>query len=84
MIIYYKAPRGKWINGATGESLSIPDTFEVDYIDLKVLIETPILTLNMGNQMDGGIHNDFIGINLYGTEEYLNSLDGFDVYEIVD
>ena len=29
MIIYYKTPRGKWIDGLSGETLNVPASFEV-------------------------------------------------------
>ncbi len=36
MVIYYKTPRGSWINGATGESLTAPENFNINYTDLKL------------------------------------------------
>lgn len=35
MIIYYKTSTGKWINGLTGQKVSVPDTFNIDYIDIQ-------------------------------------------------
>ena len=54
MVIYYKTPRGSWINGATGESLTAPENFKINYTDLKLEEDNdtvsapkePILVLN--------------------------------------
>ena len=35
MIVYYKLPSEDWIDGATGEELSAPETFNIEYIDLQ-------------------------------------------------
>ncbi len=37
MVIYYKTPRGIWINGSTGVSITAPSIFNVDYINEKVI-----------------------------------------------
>ena len=38
MIVYYKTPRGKWINGADGTQLEVPTKFNIDYIDLELIL----------------------------------------------
>ena len=55
MIIYYKTSTGKWINGLTGHEVSVPETFNVDYIDIQKQEnedvkkpKQPILDLNGG------------------------------------
>ena len=44
MIIYYKAASGKWMDGLSGQVISNVDTFEIKYQDMKIVLETPILT----------------------------------------
>ena len=39
MIIYYKTPRGKWVNGLTGEEITLSSEFYLEYIN-GVLIKT--------------------------------------------
>ena len=41
MIIYYKNPRGKWINGLTGEIVEVSDKFNIEYVDLIKFLTTP-------------------------------------------
>lgn len=36
MIIYYRLGSGKWINGLTGGSVTLPETFEINYTDLQL------------------------------------------------
>ena len=50
MIVYYKTPRGKWINGADGTAVEAPSKFDIDYIDLEI-IETEF---NISYILDGG------------------------------
>ena len=50
MIIYYKTPRGKWINGAEGTQVETPTKFDIDYIDLE-LVETEF---NISYILNGG------------------------------
>ena len=33
MIIFYKNPKGKWVNAMTGEEIVVPDTFMINYQD---------------------------------------------------
>ena len=33
MIIYYKTPRGKWVNGLTGEEITLSSEFYLEYIN---------------------------------------------------
>ena len=37
MIIYYKTPRGIWINGSTGTKLTAPAVFNIDFINEKIV-----------------------------------------------
>ena len=39
MIIYYKTPRGKWVNGLTGEEITLSSEFYLEYIN-GVLIKS--------------------------------------------
>lgn len=43
MVIYYKNPRGTWIDGLSGETVETPTEFNIEYQDLEEFIETPIL-----------------------------------------
>lgn len=48
MIIYYKTPRGAWIDGLSGESVNVPNSFEIKYIDLELVItfSTPVIEMH--------------------------------------
>lgn len=35
MIIYYKTASGNWINGLNGKEVSVPDIFNIEYIDIQ-------------------------------------------------
>ena len=49
MIIYYKNPRGKWVNGITGEEIIISSKIEITHID-----EENIETLQYGDVKNDG------------------------------
>lgn len=51
MIVYYKTPRGKWINGADGTQLEAPTKFNIDYIDLELILTE----YKIDYVLDGGI-----------------------------
>ena len=57
MIIYYKTPRGGWINGATGASLTVPTKFNIEYIDLA-LVEEQDENYTITYNLDGGTANN--------------------------
>lgn len=38
MTIYYKAPWGDWMDGLSGETVNVPDKFDVNYIDTEALV----------------------------------------------
>ncbi len=59
MIIYYKKPTGDWIEALTGESISLPSSFEITNIDLKEQIED----LNAPNCVFGDISVIDVGTN---------------------
>ena len=62
MIIYYKTPRGKWVNGLTGEEITLSSEFYLEYIN-GVLIKT----IQYGDvDGDGEVNlNDLIYIRRY-------------------
>ena len=45
MIIYYKTASGKWIDGLSGKEIKNLDSFEINYKDTEVLLETPKLII---------------------------------------
>ena len=95
MIIYYKKPRtGEWINGATGETIEVPTSFEIDYIDLLWNVEAP--TLHNTNEdeeqkyisYENGIYKYFLWFNhedySHLDEEsglYVSDVKGLEYYE---
>ena len=94
MIIYYKKPRGGWINGATGETIEVPNSFEINYADLTWNIETPILrNLNENKEQkydsyENGIYKYSLWFNnedySYLDEElglYVSDVKGFEYLE---
>ena len=47
MIIYFKHPKdGRWINAATGQTVSAPSKFEIEYKDFELLKKRNIVTFN--------------------------------------
>ncbi len=64
MIIFYKNPKGKWVNAMTGEEIVVPDTFMINYQD-----KAP--------QISYGDINDDNAINtkdLLALNKYLNGM----------
>ena len=50
MVIYYKNPRGKWINGFTGETVEVSEKFNIEYVDLIKCLTTPTLENILGDE----------------------------------
>ena len=49
MKIYYKHPRGYWIDGLTGSRVEVPAKFQIDYINMVSNIETYEVTFDTVN-----------------------------------
>ena len=95
MIVYYKLPSEDWIDGATGEELSAPETFNIEYIDLQkeeedvvVPLEkpaTPILNLvgpeNIHYNKENGIEEIYYDVNIFldAWEENTVKVDGVEI-----
>ncbi len=54
MIIYYKKINGAWINGLTGESIEVPQYFEIKNRNLRDILPTPDLNCETGNNGGNG------------------------------
>ena len=79
MIIYYKNPRGKWINGLTGETINVSEKFDLEYVDLVKGLEAPTLA-----SLKSSGSNGHISITREGYYKYLNNIDeisGWELYE---
>lgn len=64
MIIYYKNYNGKWINGRTGENVTVPSTFKIEEVNGEDIKGVAIQTVLEEVEYDGGtsgyssIHED--------------------------
>lgn len=77
MIIYYKNPLGVWWDGETGEEIQAPESFRVDYIDLKRYAPTlMICQVDDEEGIDCGDYDVFI----YNVDEYTKIEDGKTIY----
>ena len=69
MIIYYKNYDGKWINGRTGENVTVPSTFKIEEVNGEkaetILINTVLEEVDYGNGAVGSssIHTDDYNIS---------------------
>ena len=82
MIIYYKNPRGKWINGLTGEIVEVSEKFNIEYVDLVKELEKPTLTLVRISGTYGYLSISEEGY--YSDEDHMNQISGWEVYEKTD
>jgi len=63
MIIYYKNYDGKWINGRTGENITVPSTFKIEEVNGEEVKGISIQTVLEEFEVEGGtgytsIHED--------------------------
>ena len=80
MIIYYKNPRGKWLNGLTGESIEVSDKFNIEYVDLVKYLAKPTLANDYGDESKANL--SILGAGYYGSsEETLKEISGWELYE---
>ena len=75
MIIYYKNARGNWIDGISGNVITVPESFEIDYVNL----EDNVFTTIYGDvNLDGTVN----GKDITYLRRYLSSTEGYtlDIY----
>ena len=80
MIIYYKNPRGKWINGLTGEIVEVSEKFNIEYVDLVKFLTAPTLANDYNDKTKANL--SILGAGYYGSsEETLKEISGWELYE---
>ena len=79
MIIYYKNPRGKWINGLTGETVEVSDKFNIEYVDLIKFLTTPALENILGDETSATLSITSSGY--YLDSNNLSKISGWELYE---
>ena len=80
MVIYYKNPRGKWINGLTGEIVEVSEKFNIEYVDLVKFLTTPTLANDYNDKTKANL--SILGAGYYGSsEETLKEISGWELYE---
>ena len=79
MIIYYKNPRGKWINGLTGETVEVSEKFNIEYVDLIKFLTTPTLENILGDETSATLLITSSGY--YLDSNNLSKISGWELYE---
>ena len=80
MIIYYKNPRGKWINGLTGETIEVSEKFNIEFVDLVKFLTAPTLANDYNDKTKANL--SILGAGYYGSsEETLKEISGWELYE---
>ena len=80
MVIYYKNPRGKWINGLTGEIVEVSEKFNIEYVDLVKFLTAPTLANDYNDKTKANL--SILGAGYYGSsEETLKEISGWELYE---
>ena len=79
MIIYYKNPRGKWINGLTGEIVEVSEKFNIEYVDLIKFLTTPTLENTLGDETSATLSITSSGY--YLDSNNLSEISGWELYE---
>lgn len=79
MIIYYKTPRGIWIDGLTGEVVSIPQKIKITNYNTISIPEVPTLNdnYNSNNEIELSICND----GIYSDTNNASKISGWELYE---
>lgn len=83
MIIYYKNPRGKWINEMTEEEVQIGETIEIEYKDTVKYLLKPRLT-SVYNKFENGYYKYEFQIensNEFSSDDSELSNYKFEVYD---
>ena len=73
MIIYYKNPRGQWLNGLTGETVLVNEKFDIEHVDTVKYLTTPTLTNDFGNKTKANL--SILGAGYYGSNGYTPELE---------
>lgn len=96
MIIYYKNPRGKWLDVLKNEVIEVEDTIEITHKNNKLYVETPVLSNPYANDtsrpgpdsfdyvgFENGMYIFDLAINFidYEIQDGVFSADGYDVFE---
>ena len=80
MVIYYKNPRGKWINGLTGETIEVSEKFNIEFVDLVKFLTAPTLANDYNDKTKANL--SILGAGYYGSsEETLKEISGWELYE---
>lgn len=79
MIIYYKNPRGKWINGLTGETVEVSEKFNIEYVDLIKCLTTPTLENILGDEASATLSITSSGY--YLDSNNLSKISRWELYE---
>lgn len=79
MVIYYKNPRGKWINGLTGETVEVSEKFNIEYVDLIKCLTTPTLENLLGDETSATLSITSSGY--YLDSNNLSKISGWELYE---
>lgn len=79
MIIYYKNPRGKWINGLTGETIEVSEKFNIEYVDTVKYLTSPTLENTLGDETSATLSITTSGY--YSDLNNLNEITGWELYE---
>lgn len=79
MIIYYKNPRGKWINGLTGKTVEVSEKFNIEYVDLIKCLTTPTLENILGDEASATLSITSSGY--YLDSNNLSKISGWELYE---
>lgn len=79
MIIYYKNPRGKWINELTGETVEVSEKFNIEYVDLIKCLTTPTLENLLGDETSATLSITSSGY--YLDSNNLSKISGWELYE---
>ena len=69
MVIYYRNPRGIWIDALSGEMIDVPATFEIEYTNTSEVLDTPVIESNfLGKNLDDGIVAYALRLNTISDE----------------
>ena len=91
MIIYYKNARGVWLDALTGNTIQITDKVDIQYKNLEVYIEKPVLSTidtSDGKKYTGYENGEYLYDFAMDTTKYVvdadnnkYTIDGYEVYE---
>lgn len=76
MIIYYKNPRGKWVNALTENTVAAPETFEISKKDLVRYVPAPVLQVNTFVYSEINQMQD-LDINVNNYEDYYSESEEY-------